>query len=105
MRRGGPLRFLTQIEHQRGYYDDTMAARVGLCGFTMAMEDYALHFPVVEVQHTFYEPPHDEVIRRWLVHTPRTLEYTIKVWQLVTHAANSPTYRRMKRPLDPAAEP
>ena len=28
--------------------------------------------------------------------TPAALEYTIKVWQLVTHAANSPTYRRMK---------
>jgi uncharacterized protein YecE (DUF72 family) len=32
-----------------------MVVRVGLCGFTMAMEDYAMHFPVVEVQNTFYE--------------------------------------------------
>ena len=79
--------------------------RVGLCGFTMAMEDYALHFPVVEVQHTFYEPPRDEVMRRWLAATPRSLEYTMKVWQLVTHAATSPTFRRMKRPLAAGAEP
>lgn len=71
----------------------------------MAMEDYALHFPVVEIQHTFYEPPRDEVMRRWLAATPPSLEYTMKVWQLVTHNANSPTYRRMKNPLPPGAEP
>jgi uncharacterized protein YecE (DUF72 family) len=82
-----------------------MVARVGLCGFTMAMEDYALSFPVVEIQHTFYEPPRDEVLRRWLAVTPRSLEYTIKVWQLVTHSAGSPTYRRLKKPLEAGAEP
>ncbi len=82
-----------------------MVARVGLCGFTMAVEDYALYFPVVEIQNTFYEPPRDEVLRRWLAITPPSLEYTIKVWQLVTHAAASPTYRRMKRPLAAGAEP
>lgn len=82
-----------------------MRVRIGLCGFTMAMEDYALHFPVVEVQHTFYEPPRDEVMQRWRAVTAPTLEYTMKVWQLVTHSAGSPTYRRMKRPLEPGAEP
>jgi uncharacterized protein YecE (DUF72 family) len=82
-----------------------MHVRVGLCGFTMAMEDYARYFPVVEVQNTFYEPPRDEVLQRWQAHTAPTLEYTMKVWQLVTHAASSPTYRRMKRPLEADAEP
>ena len=72
-----------------------MRARVGLCGFTMAMRDYGRHFPLVEVQSTFYEPPRDEVIKKW----PASLEYTMKVWQLVTHSSNSPTYRRMKRKL------
>src|SRR5687767_6446452 len=71
----------------------------------MAMEDYALHFPVVEVQNTFYEPPRDEVLRRWIAVTPTSLEYTMKVWQLVTHAATSPTYRRMKNALPAGAEP
>ena len=79
--------------------------RVGLCGFTMAMEDYALHFPVVEIQNTFYEPPRDDVMRRWLRVTAPSLEYTMKVWQLVTHAAGSPTYRRMKTALPAGAEP
>ena len=71
----------------------------------MAMEDYALHFPVVEVQNTFYEPPRTEVMRRWIAVTPSSLEYTMKVWQLVTHPATSPTYRRMKTPLPAGAEP
>jgi uncharacterized protein YecE (DUF72 family) len=82
-----------------------MIIRVGLCGFTMSMEDYALYFSVVEIQHTFYEPPRDIVMQKWLASTPRSLEYTMKVWQLVTHAAGSPTYRRMKRALGPGDEP
>jgi uncharacterized protein YecE (DUF72 family) len=73
--------------------------RVGLCGFTMAMDDYALYFPVVEVQQTFYDPPPDATMQRWLASTPRSLEYTLKAWQLITHAGNSPTYRRLKSPL------
>lgn len=68
------------------------------------MKDYPRHFPVVEVQSTFYEPPRDEVMKKWRSVTP-SLEYTMKVWQLVTHPANSPTYRRMKRALDPKDEP
>ena len=82
-----------------------MNVRVCLCGFTMSMEDYPLHFPVVEIQNTFYEPPRDTVMRGWLAVRPSSLEYTMKVWQLVTHAARSPTYRRMKNPLPADAEP
>ncbi len=82
-----------------------MIVRVGLCGFTMSMRDYARHFPVVEVQSTFYEPPSDEVIKKWPSGISPPLEYTMKVWQLVTHSANSPTYRRMKRALAPKDEP
>ena len=82
-----------------------MEVRVGLCGFTMSMQDYPRHFPVVEVQSTFYEPPRDAVISKWPNGTSPPLEYTMKVWQLVTHAANSPTYRRMKRALGPKDEP
>src|SRR3954462_5848093 len=82
-----------------------MRVRIGLCGFSMAMEDYRLHFPVVEVQNTFYEPPRDELMRRWRAVTGPTLEYTMKVWQLVTHSSTSPTYRRMKQPLAAGAAP
>ena len=82
-----------------------MNVRVGLCGFTMAMGDYASWFPVVEIQSTFYEPPSDAVMKRWRERTGASLEYTMKVWQLVTHPASSPTYRRAKRALDAGDEP
>lgn len=76
--------------------------RVGLCGFTIAIDDYPLHFPVVEVQQTFYEPPADAVMKRWLARTPKGFEFTIKAWQLVTHDGASPTYRRLRRTLSAA---
>ena len=79
--------------------------RVGLCGFTMSMRTYAREFPVVEVQSTFYEPPSDASMRKWIDSTGPDLEYTMKVWQLVTHPAPSPTYRRMKRRLAPGDNP
>jgi uncharacterized protein YecE (DUF72 family) len=82
-----------------------MNVRVGLCGFTISMKSYGLHFPVVEVQNTFYDPPADATLQKWRAATPSSLEYTMKVWQLVTHAASSPTYRRMKRPLHADEEP
>jgi uncharacterized protein YecE (DUF72 family) len=81
--------------------DRTLVIKTGLCGFTMAMEDYPLHFPVVEVQQTFYEPPADFVMRRWLTLTPSGFEFTIKAWQLITHEGKSPTYRRLRRELTP----
>jgi uncharacterized protein YecE (DUF72 family) len=74
--------------------------KVGLCGFTMAMREYPRHFRVVEVQQTFYEPPSDAVMRRWLAAAPPGFEFTLKAWQLITHESKSPTYRRLKRPLD-----
>jgi uncharacterized protein YecE (DUF72 family) len=73
--------------------------RVGLCGWTIGRAAYLQRFPLVEVQHTFYEPPDDTLLRRWRADVPRTFEFTIKAWQLVTHESGSPTYRRMKRPL------
>jgi uncharacterized protein YecE (DUF72 family) len=77
----------------------TMKVRVGLCGFGMSMQEYPRRFPVIEVQSTFYEPPRDAVMMKWKATTGPFLEYTMKVWQLVTHPATSPTYRRMKRTL------
>lgn len=73
--------------------------KVGLCGFTMAQARYPSHFPVVEVQQTFYEPPATSVLARWRNTTPPDFELTLKAWQLITHPATSPTYRRLKRVL------
>jgi uncharacterized protein YecE (DUF72 family) len=75
------------------------AVRVGLCGFTMAFEDYVREYRLVEVQQTFYEPPREGTMRRWRTEAPSDFEFTIKAWQLITHDASSPTYRRLKSPL------
>ena len=69
----------------------------------MAFEDYVREYSLVEVQQTFYEPPRDGTMRRWRALAPASFEFTIKAWQLVTHDASSPTYRRLRTPL-PAAE-
>ena len=76
-----------------------MGVRIGLCGFSMAFDEYVREFPVVEVQQTFYEPPRDSTMRRWRAEAPDDFEFTVKAWQLVTHPASSPTYRRLRRSL------
>jgi uncharacterized protein YecE (DUF72 family) len=72
---------------------------VGLCGFTMAFADYVREFSVVEVQQTFYEPPRDATLMRWRRQAPLRFEFVLKAWQLITHEASSPTYRRLRSPL------
>lgn len=76
-----------------------MTIVVGLCGFSMAQARYPTLFPVVEIQHTFYQPPSPAVLKRWRATMPADFEFTIKAWQLITHLATSPTYRRLERPL------
>jgi uncharacterized protein YecE (DUF72 family) len=77
--------------------------RVGLCGWTISMDRYVREFPLVEVQHTFYEPPPDALLAKWRAAVPTRFEFTIKAWQVVTHESGSPTYRRMKKPLPESA--
>ncbi|MCU1673556.1 MAG: hypothetical protein JWN77_1669 [Frankiales bacterium] len=70
--------------------------RVGLCGWSTSMTSYVRQFPLVEVQHTFYEPPSDALLAKWRREVPTRFEFTIKAWQYVTHECGSPTYRRAK---------
>ena len=73
--------------------------RIGLCGWTINRAEYLRHFPVVEIQHTFYEPPTDALLAKWRADVPKRFEFTMKAWQLITHESSSPTYRRLKQPL------
>ena len=75
--------------------------KVGLCGFTIGMAEYFETFPVVEVQHTFYEPPPPATLARWREAAGPGFEFTIKAWQVITHRATSTTYRKMRTPLTP----
>ena len=65
----------------------------------MSQSSYVQQFPLLEVQHTFYDPPDDTLLRRWRMSVPPDFEFTMKAWQLVTHEASSPTYRRLKHPV------
>ena len=67
----------------------------------MAAEAYYGKYPVVEVQQTFYRPPSLATLGRWRYQAPPGFEFTLKAWQLITHDANSPTYRRLGRTLTP----
>ena len=72
---------------------------IGCCGFGGALESYIQLFDTVEIQHTFYQPPMLRTLQRWRSGVPKDFEFTIKAWQLITHEAKSPTYRRLKREL------
>jgi len=64
--------------------------------------EYARTFLCVEIQHTFYQPPQLKTLERWRQQMPEDFEFTLKAWQLITHDAKSPTYRRIKRKLSEA---
>jgi uncharacterized protein YecE (DUF72 family) len=78
----------------------TRSIKIGCCGFRSARDEYyALQLPAVEVQHTFYQPPQVATLAKWRAEAPPAFEFTIKAWQLITHTARSPTYKRLKREL------
>lgn len=70
---------------------------VGCCGFPEAKRAYYAEFPLVELQSTFYQPPSLGVAARWRSEAPPGFQFTMKAWQVITHPASSPTYRRMRR--------
>lgn len=77
----------------------TAKIKIGTCGFRSTKEEYAKTFSVVEVQHTFYQPPQIPTLERWRATVPGDFEFAVKAWQLITHEAKSPTFKRLKRIL------
>lgn len=75
---------------------------VGCCGFPEARSRYYGRFSAVELQDTFYQPPSPALAEKWRRESPPGFAYTLKAWQLITHPATSPTYRRLKEPVDEA---
>jgi uncharacterized protein YecE (DUF72 family) len=73
--------------------------RVGTCGFHVTKDKYAEMFSCVEIQHTFYQPPQIKTLTRWRAEVLADFEFAIKAWQLITHEAKSPTYKRLKKKL------
>ncbi|CAN5429182.1 DUF72 domain-containing protein [soil metagenome] len=74
--------------------------KIGNCGFgRIKRPEYVTLFPVVEIQHTFYNPPQVKTLEKWRADVPDDFEFALKAWQMITHEASSPTYRRLKRPM------
>ncbi|MCX7765380.1 MAG: DUF72 domain-containing protein, partial [Candidatus Sumerlaeia bacterium] len=78
--------------------------KIGCCGFPEARTKYYQEFSVVEVQQTFYELPRLATAEKWRAEAPPEFEWTMKAWQLITHPAHSPTYRRLKTRLKEASK-
>ncbi|HEX3281400.1 MAG TPA: DUF72 domain-containing protein [Pyrinomonadaceae bacterium] len=76
-----------------------MRTLIGTSGFGIGRVKYFQLFSCVEVQHTFYQPPAIKTLARWREAAPPDFEFVLKAWQLITHDAKSPTYRRLKKKL------
>ena len=72
---------------------------IGTCGFRGNKIEYSQILSCVEIQHTFYQPPQIKTLERWRAEMPDDFEFTLKAWQLITHEAKSPTYKRLKKKL------
>lgn len=73
--------------------------QIGTCGFSGSKAAYAELFSCVEIQQTFYQPPRLATLEGWRQEVPSDFEFTLKAWQLITHSAKSPTYKRLTRKL------
>lgn len=73
--------------------------KIGTCGFRSNKTEYAELLKTVEVQHTFYQPPQIKTLEKWRAEVPVDFEFALKAWQIITHEAKSPTYKRLKKSL------
>jgi uncharacterized protein YecE (DUF72 family) len=78
---------------------DATQLHIGLCGWNGSQRAYFSAFDCIEIQSTFYDPPRVEVARKWRDAAPPGFRFCIKAWQLITHTAASPTYRRLRTPI------
>lgn len=73
--------------------------KIGTSGFRTNKTQYAEILSCVEIQHTFYQPPQIKTLEKWRTEVPEDFEFAVKAWQLITHEAKSPTYKRLKKTL------
>jgi len=96
-------------KHRASCYDVRTLRRspsrviVGCCGFAAAQEKYFSKFPCVEIDTSFYNLPKLETAQRWRAMAPAGFQFALKAWQVITHRADSPTYKRTR--LDPRDRP
>ncbi len=73
--------------------------RIGTCGLRSPRSKYYSSLDVVELQETFYDLPDTDRLRRLRQEAPPSFEFTVKVFQAITHPRTSPTWRRMRTKL------
>ena len=70
--------------------------RSGCCGFVLAQAEYFRKFPAVEIDSSFYQLPRLATAARWRADAPAGFQFSLKAWQVITHRATSPTYKRTR---------
>jgi uncharacterized protein YecE (DUF72 family) len=78
---------------------DKRETKVGCCGYPVSREEYYKHFNCIEINITFYQLPEIKTALKWEEEAPENFEFILKAWQLITHPANSFTYRRLKEKI------
>jgi uncharacterized protein YecE (DUF72 family) len=64
----------------------------------MAQAEYFAAFPCVEIDSSFCQLPKVETATRWRSAAPDEFQFALKAWQVITHRATSPTYKRTRLP-------
>ena len=70
--------------------------RAGCCGFALPQADYYRQFSCIEIDTSFYQLPKLPTVARWRAAAPPDFRFALKAWQVITHRATSPTYKRTK---------
>ncbi|MFW6137743.1 MAG: DUF72 domain-containing protein [Spirochaetota bacterium] len=86
--------------------------KVGTCGYgyfnpprgwkkkyKSKLQAYSDFFKVGEINRTFYQLPMVKTTERWRSEVMEDFEFTLKVWQAITHPTSSPTWRKRKDAL------
>jgi len=60
---------------------------------------YYARFSALELQQTFFNPPRRATLQRLRDLAPAGFGFIVKAWQLITHEADAPGYRRLGSPL------
>lgn len=71
--------------------------KVGTCGFAAARSKVYSALDAVELQETFYDMPTEERMKKLREEAPEAFEFSVKVFQGLTHDPSMPTFKRTKR--------
>ena len=75
--------------------------KVGCCGTSgLSLQMYSKEFDLLEVQRSFYELLKTDLANKWRNNVRLDFEFTMKVFQGITHPVESPTWRKYKKKIE-----